>query len=150
MSRPPLHECPVSTGRPYQAAPRGRVPHLQASVQVGPRRHLHAEPQLQALPQAQDIPFLLVATLAAVEIEPRLLDVEFICCSVVWLSVEKHSIHPRQSTIERNGYSGRTLTGASPNILLNVREKCAESANPPAWAASVRVSPATYAGHDTY
>lgn len=45
--------------------------------------------------------------------------------------------------LERNGYSGRTLAGEIPNILLNVREKCAESAKPPAWAASVSVLPDT-------
>jgi len=51
---------------------------LQADVQVAPGWHLHAEPHLQAGPQAQDIPLLLVATLAAVEIETRLLADEFI------------------------------------------------------------------------
>ena len=58
------------------------MPQLQFGVQVAPGRHLHAEPHLQAVPQAQDIALLSGATLAAVEIEPRLLDVEFICCSV--------------------------------------------------------------------
>lgn len=47
------------------------------------------------------------------------------------------------SELERNGYSGRTLTGEIPNIRLKVREKWAESANPPAYAASVSVLPAT-------
>ena len=35
------------------------------------------------------------------------------------------------------------VAGAIPNILLNVRERCAESAKPPMWAASVSDSPAT-------
>ena len=36
-----------------------------------------------------------------------------------------------QLTIERSGYCGRTLAGVMPNMLLKVREKCAESAKPP-------------------
>jgi len=42
-----------------------------------------------------------------------------------------------------SGYSGRTLAGVMPNIFLNVREKCAESAKPPSWAASVKLHPFT-------
>lgn len=38
----------------------------------------------------------------------------------------------RLRALERNGYSGVTLIGAAPNIRLKVREKWAESANPPA------------------
>jgi len=57
---------------------------LQVGVQVAPGRHWQVEPHLHAGPQAQDIPSLLVVTLAVVEFELMLLAVEFIACSVVW------------------------------------------------------------------
>jgi hypothetical protein len=53
-------------------------------VQVAPGWHWQVAPHLQAGPQAQDFPSLLVATLAVVEVELTLLAVEFIACSVVW------------------------------------------------------------------
>lgn len=45
--------------------------------------------------------------------------------------------------LECSGYSGRTLAGDMPNIFLKVRDRCAESAKPPACAASVSEFPAT-------
>ncbi len=60
---------------------------------------------------------------------------------VVQHGMKSRETRPRR--LERNGYSGRTLAGEMPNIRLKVREKCAESAKPPANAASVNVPPAT-------
>ena len=57
---------------------RYQAPHLQSGVQVAPGRHLHEGPQLQAGPQAQDIPLFLVATPGTVGFESRPLFVEFI------------------------------------------------------------------------
>jgi len=59
-----------------------------------------------------------------------------------WMG-RRQSIHGGSGGLERNGYSGRTLIGAMPNIRRNVREKCAESAKPAESAASVRESPPT-------
>lgn len=62
---------------------------------------------------------------------------------VGWCLDGRNSIDVGRQAIARNGYSGRTLAGAIPNIFLNVREKCAESAKPAACAASVSDSPPT-------
>lgn len=42
----------------------------------------------------------------------------------------------------RTSAESKTLDGGAPNMLRNVREKCAESVNPAVAAASVKELPA--------
>jgi hypothetical protein len=61
------------------------------------------------------------------------------------LSLVRLDRHPTKrgidAMIERNGYDNLSEAAGNPNMRLNVRLKCAESANPASWAASVRLLP---------
>jgi hypothetical protein len=56
----------------------GQVAQVQAGVQAAPGWHLHAEPHLQAAPQAQAIPLLSRASAVADEVESGIVAATFI------------------------------------------------------------------------
>lgn len=109
---------------------KAQATHEQSVEQVEPGWHVQSGPQAQEGAQAQLVNPSSAATWVALASAAR---------SMVFMirlrekddGTERTLSVPHSRAIERSGYSGRTLAGVMPNMLLNVREKCAESANPP-------------------
>jgi hypothetical protein len=107
-------------------------------VQPGAQRsflQLQEEPQWQSAPQLQAFA-LFIAVLVSV---PQLIILSLaLALRIVRLDVHDLTLGGPK-VLESFGYDMASAAAGRPNIRLNVRLRCAESANPAACAAWVRL-----------
>jgi hypothetical protein len=123
---------------PRQAAPgllAIQFPQVQPAAQRRPALQLQASPQRHAVPQPQPASLWLVRKVLGVLVIVNLLGLGLV-------RVDGPIPKPgERSPLERNSYDISSDAAGMPNIRLNVRLRCAESAKPASCAACVRLSP---------